>query len=131
MCQLHTNARTDSPPRSDWYLGLQHCLTLLLALRLLQSNSTSATFSASSNMEILKSEEPQPSCVEPSYRQHSPKRATAFTPGWPVCRVQQVRLWQENFVHVRVFPSDQLTCAVALQATLCPWRTWCLCCKRL
>lgn len=67
--------------------------------RLLQSNSTSATFLASSTMETLRSEEPQPSCVEPSYRQHSPKRATAFTPGWPVCRVQQVCLWQVNFAH--------------------------------
>lgn len=40
--------------------------------------------------EILRSGGPQPSSVEPSCRLHSPKHATTYTPGWPVCRVQQV-----------------------------------------
>lgn len=56
----------------------------------LQSSSISVTFWASLTMETPRLEGPQLSSVEPSYRQHSPKHVTTYTPGWPVCRVQQV-----------------------------------------
>lgn len=56
----------------------------------LQSSSLSAMCWASAITGTRRSEGPQPSSVEPSYRLHSPKRVTTYTPGWPVCRVQQV-----------------------------------------
>lgn len=76
---------------SKWQYFRPCCLSVPL-----QSSSISVTFWASLTMGTLKSEGPQPSCVEPSYRQHSPKHVTMYTAGWPVCKVQQVSVWRQG-----------------------------------
>lgn len=85
------------------------CLTLLSSSVPLQSSSISVTCWVSLNMGTPRSEGPRPSSVEPSYRQRSPKPVTTYTPGWPVCRVQQVSVYLQVFVSVLICWSSVLS----------------------
>ena len=119
----------------ELYLSYALSLTLIPFSAPFQSSSISVTCCVSLTMGTLRSEGPQPSSVEPSYRPHSSKHVSTYTPGWPVCRLQQVSvclslhrpvgLAADKLKVWILFHGALLTCR-PVQVTLCPWWTWCL-----